>query len=269
MTRSPTRISEKALTERKQFLTNLIRQKEEALKNAPRGNLRISRGRKKVQYYRRMDPKDRNGIYMRKSETEMILKLAQKRYDNMVLKSAHEELKAIEQYKKNLPVRPVEEILDSLAEEWQNMIHPIFETDAQFVANWLSVKYPPSPIEGKRQEFITDRGEIVRSKSELIIANYLYHHGIPYRYEYPLYLDGLGTIHPDFLILNVRLRKEIFWEHHGRMDDEKYAKRAVNRLNYYQINKFFPGDNLIFTMETLDTPISISVVKEMVNRYCL
>ena len=58
------------LIERKQFLTNLISQKEEALKNAPRGSLRISREKKRVQYYRRLDPKDKNGIYLKKTETD-------------------------------------------------------------------------------------------------------------------------------------------------------------------------------------------------------
>ena len=257
------------LIERKQFLTNLISQKEEALKNAPRGSLRISRGKKRVQYYRRIDPKDKNGIYLKKTETDTIFKLAQKHYDKLVLKSARKELKALEQYTTLFPAIPPEEIIESIGAEWEKLIHPIRETNAAYISNWLSADYEKKPIKDRREGFLTDRGEIVRSKSELIIANYLYKRGIPYRYEYPLNLRGLGSIHPDFIILNVRLRKEIIWEHFGMMDNERYAADAVNRFKWYQMNGYYPGDNFIFTMETKDNPISTSIVIKMVNKYCI
>lgn len=52
----------------------------------------------------------------------------------------------------------------------------------------------------------------MRSKSEVIIADLLNKEGIPYRYEFPLYLKEFNTVYPDFTILNVRKRKEIYWE---------------------------------------------------------
>ena len=178
-------------------------------------------------------------------------------------------MKALEQYGKNYPVRSVEEIIESIGKEWEKLVHPIRESDARFVAQWTGVKYEKSSVKGLKSEFVTDRGEIVRSKSELIIANYLFHRGIPYRYEYPIHLNGLGLIHPDFIILNVRLRREIIWEHHGRMDDEDYARKAVYRFKCYQKNGYIPGYNLIFTLETSDTPIDMNILRVMVDRFCL
>ena len=61
------------------------------------------------------------------------------------------------------------------------------------------------------QEIFTERGEQVRSKSEKIIADSLYRNGIPYRYEHPVYLRGMGVVHPDFICLHVKKRKEILW----------------------------------------------------------
>ena len=269
MTRSITIPSRESIIRRKQLLTNLIHQKEEALRNAPRGSLRISCSGKRVQYYRRLDPQDKNGVYLKKSEQDTIERLAQKHYDKLVLKAAKKELKALEQYGKNYPVKPVEEIIESIGKEWERLVHPIRMSDARYVEQWISVEYEKSSVKGLKSEFVTDRGEIVRSKSELIIANYLFHHGIPYRYEYPIHLNGLGWIHPDFVILNVRLRKEIIWEHHGRMDDEGYAKKAVYRFNCYQKNGYIPGDNLIYTLETSDTPIDMNILRDMVNRFCV
>ena len=49
--------------------------------------------------------------------------------------------------------------------------------------------------------YLTYKGEHVRSKAELIIANELYINQISYEYEKPLLLKGLKKpIHPDFTI---------------------------------------------------------------------
>ena len=53
-----------------------------------------------------------------------------------------------------------------------------------------------------------EKGERVRSKSEKIIADKLYMLGIPYRYEYPLVLDGnykLNTYEKNAIYLGVQL----------------------------------------------------------------
>ena len=67
--------------------------------------------------------------------------------------------------------------------------------------------------------FYTSKGERVRSKSEVIIADVLNREGVPYRYEYPIYIKGIGKIYPDFTVLNIGIRKEMIWDHFGMMDD--------------------------------------------------
>lgn len=73
-------------------------------------------------------------------------------------------------------------------------------------------EYRGKGFDESTSEFYTAKGEKVRSKSEVIIADVLSREGIPYRYEYPLYLKGIGKVHPDFTVLNVKQRKEIYWE---------------------------------------------------------
>ena len=242
-------ISRDGYAERIDYLKSLIKRKQEAIKIAPRGFLRISKSKSRTQYYHRMDNKDKNGIYLKKSEKGRIVSIAQKEYDRRVLKAAEEELKVLERFGRQYPLHIAEEQYELMSEGWREL--------------------PLSKVEGKKAEFITERGEYVRSKSEVLIANYLYRHKIPYRYEYPINLKRIGTVHPDFIILNVRLRKEVIWEHLGRMDKEDYARDNVFRLNCYQATGYFLGDNLIVTMETNDLPINLNIVKEMVNRYCL
>lgn len=75
----------------------------------------------------------------------------------------------------------------------------------------------------------------------------MFHKGIPYKYEKPLYLKGYGIVYPDFTFLSKRTRKEIYWEHEGRMDDSEYAKTAIKKIKTYEDNGIYLGENLILT----------------------
>jgi hypothetical protein len=70
----------------------------------------------------------------------------------------------------------------------------------------------------------TSRGEFVRSKSELAIAEKLNGMGISYVYEQPLQLDG-KTRWPDFTIVDEDSGITYFWEHLGMLSDPQYAAR--------------------------------------------
>ena len=98
---------------------------------------------------------------------------------------------------------------------------------------WCSKEYEGLPFKEDSPELYTDRGERVRSKSEVIIANLMAKENIPYKYECPLYLNGFGTVHPDFTALNVRERKEYYWEHLGMMEDPEYSEKAVRKISAY------------------------------------
>jgi exodeoxyribonuclease V alpha subunit len=96
--------------------------------------------------------------------------------------------------------------------------------------------------EGKIHETLT--ADMVRSKSEVIIANMLFERGIRFRYEEKLAAPD-GTFYlPDFTILWNGERW--YWEHWGRMDEEKYRNHRTEKVEWY--NKNFP-DRLIETFE--------------------
>ena len=116
-------------------------------------------------------------------------------------------------------------------------------------------------------EFYTSAGERVRSKSEIIIADLLSKENIPYRYEYPLYLKGLGKIFPDFTTLNTRTRKEFIWEHLGMMDDPMYVENALQKISAYEQNGFFPGENLILTFESEKNPLNQKLLSLLLQKH--
>ena len=114
-------------------------------------------------------------------------------------------------------------------------------------------------------EIITERGERVRSKSEKIIADKLYALGIPYRYEYPLVLSGNIRVYPDFIILKLPEREEVYLEHFGRMDDEEYVESVMYKLSTYEKNRIYLGVNLFVTHETSKNPLNTRALDGMLK----
>ena len=49
------------------------------------------------------------------------------------------------------------------------------------------------------------------------------------------------------------------------MDDEEYAKRAIEKLSLYSANGYFPGKNLIITMETQNEPLTTRLVERIIK----
>ena len=78
----------------------------------------------------------------------------------------------------------------------------------------------------------TSRGELVRSKAELAIAEKLIAMGVPYVYEQPLQLGGKMRW-PDFTIEDDASGVTYYWEHLGLLSDPAYASRwATKRAAY-------------------------------------
>ena len=112
-------------------------------------------------------------------------------------------------------------------------------------------------------KYDTRRGEKVRSKSEAILADMLYDLGIPYHYEKPLIINNGIVRYPDYTLLKVKTREEIYMEHFGLLENEEYRRGCLNKLDEYRKNGIYPGKNLILTYETSDNPLDIKGIKEM------
>ena len=88
-------------------------------------------------------------------------------------------------------------------------------------------------------------GDLVRSKSEVIVANILYESGIPFVYEeYLSAPDGSRRL-PDFTV--EWEGKAYYWEHLGMLDVEDYRQKWELKKAWYETH--FPGQ-LITTQET-------------------
>ena len=94
--------------------------------------------------------------------------------------------------------------------------------------------------------------------------------GIPYRYEYPLFLDEKIKMHPDFTLLKMPEREEVYLEHLGMMDDYGYMVSAVNKISTYEKNGIYIGVKLFLTHETSKRPINTKVLDGMLKAlFCM
>ena len=249
------------LSKQEQDIDEMISEIRERLKNAPEGGLRIIHNHGSAQYYRR----GKCNEYIRKSDISLVRALAQKEYDKKILRILESEKKKMNHCWKGYDLRELARVYEELSEDRKELVTPCILSDEEFIKRWENREYERKPIGSNAPEIYTEKGERVRSKSEKMIADKLFVMGVPYRYEYPLFLNGYGIIYPDFTLLDVAGRREIILEHLGMMDKEEYGEKAIRKIKAYERNGIFPGDRLILTYETSRISVDLRIVQMLVE----
>lgn len=219
------------------------------------------------QYYHRTKQTTKNGVYISKKEIDFARRLAQKEYDDKVLKYAETTYSQISRLLKNYQDDMLEQIYYKENPEKQKLIVPVEETYIQKLEKWLSQSYEGKSFAKDAPLITTDKGLRVRSKSERFMANYFDSLGIRYKYECPIILKPYGTVYPDFTFLSPKTGKEIYWEHEGMLDNPEYAQTAAKKIELYERNGIFPGENLILTFETSTHIMDKNTIEKIVQKY--
>lgn len=247
----------------------ILQKTSERLENAPEGSLRITKTRKWTQYYHQTSGKDKKRKYISKSKQTFIRNLAQKSYDEKIFNLVAKRLSQIKKITKDYDDEEIEKIFLSEHSEKQKLIQPVELPWNEQLKQWISMEYNGKEFQEGTPVIMTERGERIRSKSEKILADYFYRNGILYKYECPLYLKYFGTIYPDFTFLSKKTKKEIYWEHNGKMDDPIYCQSAIRKLQAYEENGIYPGERLLLTFETNKIILDTKLVKRLVDRYLI
>lgn len=255
------------LQKKKDYYEKIVEQTEESLSNAPKeGKIRVVNCRGVEQYYIRLDKSDTNGKYLPVKEHYIAKQIAQRDYDKKVNKCAKRWSKLLGNLIKSAPMEDLKDIYQK-SDKRKKLINPYEITNQEYARQWLRVQYKGKRFDENIPEIYTEKGERVRSKSEKIIADKLYMMGIPYRYEYPLKMAGVGTVYPDFTILKVSSRREIVLEHFGMMDNPDYCEKALRKINSYAKNGYILGDNLLVTFESSTIPLDARDVQKMMEKH--
>ena len=234
----------------------------------PEGTLGINRKNTYVEYYQKIEAEGHLlRSYIRKDNIPLISALAAKTYYVSLLRILRKELETSRQFAGAFEPEKKYELYRRLSSERRSLITPVFRSIEDEVAAWKAAEWESSPPYPERRIYETERGEMVRSKSEVIIADQLFRHedDLDYRYECPLFLPRSGySIYPDFTVINIHTGRLRYWEHAGMMSDPQYAEDFIRKINTYAANGFIPGRDLIVTYETETAPLDISVVRKYI-----
>lgn len=253
------------LNARYERLNTLTESIEKKLLVLPEGKIRILHKQNSDYYYYVDKDKNDNGTLINSNNLPFVKGVAQRSYLQKVLRAAKNEKKLIDQYMKRYPSPTVEQIYQTLPEHRRTLVTPVILPDEEYIEQWLNMPYPRKGFDEGAPYYASLNGERVRSKSEAQIADHLKVKGIPYKYECPL-IVGTKIFHPDFTILRVSDRTELYYEHLGKMGDRDYAASSISRLNLYAVNGYIPGDRLFTTMESADCPFDVRVLDEMIDK---
>lgn len=268
-----------SLQKRVEELDSAIRQLGICLKNSPTEKLKVSPHNGTYQYYLISSETGKKGKFISKKEWNIAERIAQRDYDTKLLEQLINQRTALQTCIATYHPEIAETFWSEQHPGRQKLTQPRIISDDEYANEWQLKEFCGRPFDKTDHELKTARGERVRSKSEVIIANALDHFNVPYRYEFPhklkitqqsikgKYNSKRINIFPDFTCLNKKTRKEIIWEHFGLIDDSSYAQTMALKLEEYQQNGFFLGDNFIMTTETNEHPLSYETVEKLIRRY--
>lgn len=117
-------------------------------------------------------------------------------------------------------------------------------------------------IEGLIHKTLKD-GLLVRSKSEVIIANMLYEANIDFEYEKFLEENGKRFL-PDFTFEDAA-GDPIIWEHLGMLSNPAYKESWDKKLAFYKSIGFEEGTNLFTTKDHENGSINSDEIKEVLQ----
>ena len=120
----------------------------------------------------------------------------------------------------------------------------------------------------------TSGGQMVRSKSELLIAEAMLDEDVDFEYEKPLTLGGV-TRYPDFTIEDDISGRKIYWEHLGMLDEERYRIGWEKKLAWYRQHGIKPHDVdnhaaevLVTTTDSSDQGLDMAKIKDLIKSVC-
>ena len=122
-------------------MEHIVKREKGRLKDVPPGMLRLSSCRGTVQYYYCMPGKEKNGTYILKEQIKLIRSLAQKSYDEKIVRLAGKRLAQYQKLSGSYTDDEIEKIYLREHPERQKMIDPVEPTWQQLLEKWYAEEY--------------------------------------------------------------------------------------------------------------------------------
>ncbi|MCR5255210.1 MAG: hypothetical protein K6D96_04690 [Acetatifactor sp.] len=258
------------LEEQLQQLNELIKTSNKNVakyRDLPDGHIHVSKSHGYAQYYF-VDKEQGSRKYMGSDGEKLVRKYIQRDYENAMNRKLKTLRMRLQRFICTYDIADLTGMYEHLSEGRRRYVEPLIEPGEQLIEKWMEDNMGQKNPFPKDGIFKTYRGEMVRSKSEKIIADTLEKMKVPYQYE-PMLELGYSTVYPDFAVLNKRTGQTLYWEHLGMVTDPEYAVKNLCKIQNYEINGYLLGKNLIITMESADAPINVKLIEQKINEFLI
>jgi len=245
----------------------LLRRSEGICNRSPEGLLRC-RDRKKGRAFYIYGTGDAPTIEKNITDNASLLrKMVKKRMAKETVTSARENIRYLEKLRQHYQRNEPEFVLNNLPEAYRQASKAVGYDIAQRHAALQTKQFGFDP---KIHIHETISGIRVRSKSEVIIANALTSHQIPFLYEkpFPYPADNGMRYSPDFTF-ELPLGDMYIWEHLGLLNDLSYCQHNAQKLHLYQKHGFMIGRNLLITQDDVHGGCDSQFIDALIRRHLL
>lgn len=239
---------------------HLLQTVQQELKISPAGFLYIRELERKNTYYHVTTGTDGKPVHTKITNKNTLKTLLNKARNKALQKTCRNNIKVLKRALKNYTPLNMNTLL---SEKQRELFLELYMSNPP-------APYKKAPFDPTKHIHETVTGELVRSKGEVIIANALWHYGIPFNYEelFPYPDEDGNWFYPDFTI-HCPDGTVIIWEHWGMLDKHTYCIHNAGKLHTYNDNNYVIGKNLILSQDDKNGNCSTTLVYHIIENYIL
>lgn len=249
----------------------LLSDSEMLIANSPEGTLQVRERKRGMSYYQ--VHKEKNGRVWKNvhrninDKPDIINALTAKKVAEKRISKCKSNINLLINMLEKYEPCSFDDILGDLPEKYQTVEKKHRD---YLMEKWKNAPFNQCSKDPERHIHETHIGELVRSKSEVIIANALYSYGIPFHYEeqFPYPDDSGRYFYPDFVIMLPDGRK-LYWEHFGMLSKFSYCQHNAEKLYHYQTHGVHIGKNLIITQDDAKGSCNSAFICKIIEDYIL
>lgn len=243
------------------------------LAKLPDGVIYSSKKGGKNRYYLK-DKEAEKRTYIPKSDYRLVKSLALRRYLEYKVDDIEREIEATKFYIRHHRKERKADRLLAKDGAFRELLEEVSEEVNEALMSWANEPYEQEPDPQKQRIYRSLAGTFHRSKSEVLIANCLWMHHIPFRYEQvfhtlPNKYGKSYVFYPDFTILHPITGRIYIWEHLGMMDNPEYREHNAFKLKEYTRAGYTVNVNLIITTEDENHHIDTREIEKLVEKLFL
>ena len=248
--------------------TMLLETYETLLAKMPAGRLTSKRVKGGLYYYF-VDETTGKENYIPKKKIRIVYRLKQKRWLEESVRILRGNLKVQKQVLAKYLTYDGQSVQARLSKTYSDALIEEYEKKhALDLEAWAKADYKKNPFHPEYLRVETTFGLIVRSKSEMLIAEFLHRYKIPFHYDEEIRVqrpDGKWKVYYADFVIKLPTGEIIIWEHFGRMGKEDYRAKNYERITDYFYAGYTMPKNLIITMDGLEGELDAASVLRVIE----